>query len=768
MKKILSWSLALLILVSSILTVSAVTVSDNASLLFPEGSVSVSGNKITLLRHIQALAEGVPSDKEYLNYNDPIVFEDGTHIIDLNGFLLSTQMADYQPGFIIKSGANVTIENGTEVGCGIYGAVMVEEGATLTVNDGSIHIDGDFTNNGTVVLNNANIAGFITNYGNITINDGYYGWGFTIESGKAYINGGDFHGIAQFGGELYIKDCSTSSGTGGFYISPNAVKTELSGGSYDLYPSDDPEYPDIDGVILDIAVPTGTTVKEDYITQFVTKGYKAVYEGFEAQAVGEEAGETYYFVSYDSVYITPLPENYSDVMKKITTEEVWTVYADAPKNMEDAEFLLSAVAKSRVANSKYYVYAYCSSEPFNPNRATICIDNEYGYTIEQYVIDVEYKKPDAETQKLVNEKLEKMKDNKGEYKVYTLDDLYLVNYLASKTFEAIDFDTAINFSKEFIEDVGAGKFTFGIDARLGDGNWFYLFAGGHTIVLYDGRVYGTTQGGVSLKNVIYIPSDTADNSDAYIKAALKRITDYLGKDTDISIEVAGKFTDLGDDINYVKEQIDLSGAGDSYYTLTIGENSYDFVIAKSNKTENFEAPAYKGDDLFSKIKITTTDKSVPFDTAITVKEVKNDTIKKALGTDAYAAYDITLYSSSLGTNITKLENGVFTVSIPIPDGFDAENLAVYYITDDGKPEEHDLTDNDFTDGFVTFETNHFSTYALTEGKSDGAKAPEAPETDEMKSPNTGNTDNITVWMLLMMSLSLGFVSVAMLKKSKQN
>ena len=766
MKKILSWSLALLILVSSILTVSAVTVSDNASLLFPEGSVSVSGNKITLLRHIQALAEDVPSDKEYLNYNDPIVFEDGTHIIDLNGFLLSTQMADYAPGFIIKSGANVTIENGTEVGCGIYGAVMVEEGATLTVNDGSIHIDGDFTNNGTVVLNNANIAGFITNYGNITINDGYYGWGFTIESGKAYINGGDFHGIAQFGGELYIKDCSTSSGTGGFYISPNAVKTELSGGSYDLYPSDDPEYPDIDGVILDIAVPTGTTVKEDYITQFVTKGYKAVYEGFEAQAVGEEAGKTYYFVSYDSVYITPLPENYSDVMKKITTEEVWTVYADAPKNMEDAEFLLSAVAKSRVANSKYYVYAYCSSEPFNPNRATICIDNEYGYTIEQYVIDVEYKKPDAETQKLVNEKLEKMKDTKGEYKIYTLDDLYLVNYLASKTFEAIDFDTAINFSKEFIEDVGAGKFTFGIDARLGDGNWFYLFAGGHTIVLYDGRVYGTTQGGVSIKNVIYIPSDTADNNDAYIKAALKRITDYLGKDTDISIEVAGKFTDLGDDINYVKEQIDLSGAGDSYYTLTIGENSYDFVIAKSNKTENFEAPAYKGDDLFSKIKITTTDKSVPFDTAITVKEVKNDTIKKALGTDAYAAYDISLYSSSLGTNITKLENGVFTVSIPIPDGFDAEKLTAYYVADDGKTAEHKITITD--DGFAAFETDHFSTYALAEVKSDGTKAPESPEADEITSPNTGNTDNIAIWLLLMMSLSLGFVSVAMLKKSKQN
>lgn len=765
MKKILSFALALLILVSSFLTVSAVTVSDNASLLFPEGSVSVSGNKITLLRHIQALAEGVPSDKEYMDYNDPIVFEDGTHIIDLNGFLLSTQIADYAPGFIVKSGANVTIQNSTDIGCGIYGAVVVEEGATLTVGD--IHIDGDFTNNGTVVLNNTNIAGFITNYGNITINDGYYGWGITIESGKAYINGGDFHGIAQFGGELYIKDCSTSSGTGGFYVSPDAVKTELSGGSYDLYPSDDPEYPDTDGVILDIAVPTGTTVKEDYITKFVTKGYKAIYEGFEAQAVGEEEGMTYYTVFYDSLYISPLPENYSDIMKKITTEEVWTVYADAPKNMEDAEFLLSAVAKSRVANSKYYVYAYCSSEPFNPNRATICIDNEYGYTIEQYVIDVEYKKPDAETQKLVNEKLEAMKDKEGKYKIYTLDDLYLVNYLASKTFEEIDFDTAINFSKEFIEDVGAGKFSFGIDARLGDGDWFFSFAGGHTIVLYDGRVYGTTEGGVCIKNVIYIPKDTADNSDAYIKAALKRITDYLGKDTKVSIEVAGNLeADLGDDINHVKEQIDLSGAGDSYYTVTIGENSYEFVIAKSDKVENFETPAYKGDDLFSKIRIKTNDKSVPLDTTITVKEIKNDTIQKALGTEAYTAYDISLYSNSLGSNITKLTDGEFTVSIPIPDGFDKENLTVYYVADDGKTEEHELID--VADGFATFETNHFSTYALTEGKSDGTKAPEAPETDEMKSPNTGNTDNITVWLLLMMSLSLGFVSVAMLKKSKQN
>lgn len=764
MKKILSWSLALLILVSSILTVSAVTVSDNASLLFPEGSVSVSGNKITLLRHIQALAEDVPSDKEYLNYNDPIVFEDGTHIIELNSYTLSTQMADYVPGFIIKSGANVTIENDTEVGCGIYGAVMVEEGATLTVNN--IDIYGDFTTNGTVVLNNANIAGFITNYGNITINDGYYGWGITIESGKAYINGGDFHGIAQYGGELYIKDCSTSSGTGGFYVYPNAVKTELSGGRYDPYPSDDPEYPDTDAVILSIAVPTGTTVKEDYITKFVTKGYKAIYSGFKAQAVGEEAGLTYYDLFYNSVYITPLPENYSDIMKKITTEEVWTVYADAPQNMEDSEFLLSAVAKSRVANNKYQVYAYCNPEPFNPNRATISIWDEQGHLIEEQVIDVEYKKPDTETQKLVNEKLEKMKDNKGEYKIYTLDDLYLINYLASNTSEEIDLDTAINFSKELIKDVNGSKFTYGIDARLGDDGMFFSFAGGHTIVLYDGRVYGTTEGGISLKNVIYIPKDTADNSDAYIKAALKRITDYLGKDTDISIEVAGKYTDIDPgDFDHEAEEIDFTGAGDSFYTLTIGEREYTFVIAKSN---TLEVPSYYGEDLLGKIKIETTDASVPLDASPTITDVKNDTVKKALGTDAYAAYDITLYSSSLGANITKLENGVFTVSIPIPDGFDAENLAVYYITDDGKTEEHDLTDDDFTDGFATFETNHFSTYALTEGKSDGAKAPEAPETDKMKSPNTGNTDNITLWLLLMMSLSLGFVSVAMLKKSKHN
>ena len=431
-----------------------------------------------------------------------------------------------------------------------------------------------------------------------------------------------------------------------------------------------------------------------------------------------------------------------------------------------SEFLLSAVAKSRVANNKYQVYAYCNTEPFNPNRATIGIWDEQGNLIEEQVIDVEYKKPDAETQKLVNEKLEAMKDKEGKYKIYTLDDLYLINYLASNNFEGIDFDTAINFSKEFIQDVGGGKFTFGIDTRLGDGDWFYSFAGGHTIVLYNGRVYGTTEGGVSLKYVIYVPEDTANNSDAYIKAALKRITDYLGKDTDISIEVAGKFTDLGDDINYVKEQIDLSGAGNNYYTLTIGENSYDFVIAKSNKTENFEIPEYKGDDLFSKIRIKTNDKSVPLDTTITVKEIKNDTIQKALGTEAYTAYDISLYSNSLGSNITKLTDGEFTVSIPIPDGFDKENLTVYYVADDGKTEEHELID--VADGFATFNTNHFSTYALAEVKSDGTKAPESPEADEMTSPNTGNTVNIIVWMLLMMSLSLGFVSVAMLKKSKHN
>lgn len=760
MKKALSLLLVLLLLVSNITTISAFNITDDSqvSSLFPTDSVSVEGNKITLLKHIQAVAEGIENNGEYLDYNEPIVFESGTHIVELNGYLLSPSIMDDGYAFIVKSGANVTIQNTNFSACGIYGGIKVEEGGSLTIKAaqdcnisvGSSSENGcEIINEGTLVLDRVNSGwAALTSYGNLTINNCYFSWGLLISDGKAYINGGHFNGIAQEGGELYITDCNTASGVGGLFVATSFTKkTELSGGVYDCVVDelDETIYP---GLVFDVEVKSGETVSEDYIKGFIPEGYKAIYQGFKTTQIGKDEEYDYYSVSYDMVAIVPLPEKYSDVMKKITTSETWTVYAEAPKSVEDSDFLLSAIAKNRVKDNNYDVYAFCADQPFNPNIATIYIYDVKTNAEERYTVNIEYVKPDGETKTAVDEMVKKMKNfSTDEWKFYPLNDLYLVNYLATlDEGEETDDSVAINFSKQFIDEVGAGKFTFAIDARLGGGDLFEIVAGGHTVVMYDGKVYATTEGGIVYQYVMFIPNDTADNSEAYMSAVMKRITDYLGKDCGISMNVSGSLNEFGDDLKAVEKSLGITIAGDNYYTLKIGEREYDFVVSKSEDKSQFEAPKYIGSDLMGKIKIDTTDKSVPFDTKISVNEVKNDTIKNALGTDLYQAFDITLYSDSLGSKITKLDEGTFTVGFSIPSEFSAKDLTVFYIDDNGKIEEHEVT---VVNNFATFETDHFSTYALTVAKQTSNDTNIDSEKQETTTPpKTGDNSNIFLWTLL--------------------
>ena len=764
MKKFLGIMLVLALALSGVLITSAVTLTSSSDIAsqFPEGSVSVEGNTITLLRDINALAEGVEPDPEYLPYDEAIVFDGGTHVLDMNGHGLYTQMADYDYGFIVKNGANVTIQNSNDAFPSLGGSIMVEEGATLTLD--SLFVDGDFYNYGTATLNETGIGYFPTNSGTLTINGGYCNGGLYTDGGKVYINGGDFNGISQEGGELYITDCVTSSGTGGLYINGDlAEKTVISGGIYNpCYWEDEPDMY-TEAVMIGITAPAGTVFEADYIEQYVADGYRVICDGFEFRDVGidDATGNLNYCLFYRSVKVVPTPEKYSDVMKKITTTETWTVCADAPEDSGDSEFLLSAIAKSLVKDNQYEVWAYCNEEPFNPNRAMISLTDRNTGTEEIYYVDVKYTQPDAEIKKNVDAMVKRMKDaSTDEWKFYILDDLYLVNYAATVAKTGVDDPgTALNFAKEFLDDVGGGKFTFGIDTRLGSGGGiFYSEAGGHMIVMYDGDVYATTEGGVAYKFMLYVPADTANTPEAYMAAAQKRIDDYFGADSGISLAVGGLFSELDPELmEYAEEYIDFTNAGDSFYILKVGEIECPFVIAKSESAESFTEPSYKGGDLMSKIEITTTDKSVPLDTKVTVEEVKNDAIKNAVGTDTYAAYDITLYSDTLGANITKLDKGVFTVKLPIPAELADKDLTVFYVPDEGEPEEHAVITTD--DGYVIFDTDHFSTYVLTEVKAD---------TDSgLSSPQTADSSNMFLWSAAMVVAAAGFVAVMICDKRRK-
>lgn len=81
--------------------------------------------------------------------------------------------------------------------------------------------------------------------------------------------------------------------------------------------------------------------------------------------------------------------------------------------------------------------------------------------------------------------------------------------------------------------------------------------------------------------------------------------------------------------------------------------------------------------------------------------------------EKFYVYDITLHSGEAAVQ----PNGKVLVTLPIPADYNKDNLAVYYVADDGAKTELSCT----VDGdSVTFETDHFSTYVLAE------KTAEAP------------------------------------------
>ncbi|WP_400152880.1 hypothetical protein [Candidatus Methanarcanum hacksteinii] len=104
--------------------------------------------------------------------------------------------------------------------------------------------------------------------------------------------------------------------------------------------------------------------------------------------------------------------------------------------------------------------------------------------------------------------------------------------------------------------------------------------------------------------------------------------------------------------------------------------------------------------------------------------------------------DNVAYSISFGSN-RNFGNGTVTVTIPyvLAEGKDPNGLFVYYVAEDGTVEEIPCT---YSEGYVTFSTDHFSVYAVMyeEPPSDG-----------------GPSDSMTVFAVIGIVIAVGAVGM---------
>lgn len=107
---------------------------------------------------------------------------------------------------------------------------------------------------------------------------------------------------------------------------------------------------------------------------------------------------------------------------------------------------------------------------------------------------------------------------------------------------------------------------------------------------------------------------------------------------------------------------------------------------------------------------------LPLDTVLSVVKISDtktlDSIKNSIKVSGGSIEKFNLYNISLTSANTEIQpKGTVQLSIPVPEGFDSNKLAVYHIDDNGNVAKIDFT---IENGYIIFSTNSFSYYAIAQ------------------------------------------------------
>lgn len=405
-------------------------------------------------------------------------------------------------------------------------------------------------------------------------------------------------------------------------------------------------------------------------------------------------------------------EEYGEPFKKITSDGTLKINSVRPTNEAEADFFIGNYLSSFDTEDYYYGFDNCNEDYSTCLVVATSID---GTQLESHTLKFTYATVDENIASEVNKIISGMPENKN----YVVEDLEFINYVVVGGYNPYKFDinvqnAMVNYSSELRSYLKNGNITAKFDLRFGGGTPFSDGGGGALIFSYDNIVYGMMEDvGAEKKYLIYVPDETEDSTEAYIAAAQKRINDYL-KNDQVKITYAGKVSTDFDGLLF-ESIVDPSKRRDEYYTLTYNGIEFYLLIVKDSSKIKTEV-VHKTNDVTTNISISTTSSTVPLDTMIKVNEiVKTDSkyteIIETLKVKEALVYDLKLYSSSKGDYISKLDDGTFNVSIPLPDAMKDKQLMAYYVNDDKTVEEHEVI---VKDGYATFNTTHFSIYTIAE------------------------------------------------------
>lgn len=461
-------------------------------------------------------------------------------------------------------------------------------------------------------------------------------------------------------------------------------------------------------------------------------------------------------------------EKFSDRFIKLLTDGVFKFKTIKPTSYEHDFMLWNYV--DTFTTDKYYVYFSGCDEKYTKCEITI---DENGL-MERHIVKVSFEEEDKIIKNKVDNYIKKVDslkvDDGNGWKsfIFELIDLEMVNYYAttkSKDFNYEKMNELFPYSQTLKKISEGANYSYRYNVGMGSDEPFSSYVEGGVSVIYNNIHYGVIDNtGVIAKNVLYIPSDTEKTPEAFIKAALKKINDYL-PDLKVKITKSSTFeeyvfsngyeeyTDIED---YIEDFIDVKKTVGNVFVIDFGGFKVDFLIVADS--EKVIKPEFVANDIETNISVTSTSSSIPLDTKVEVEKLSSgseyEKIIKILDVEYNEMYDIKLYSSAKAEYITKLDNGKFEVKIPVSKQLKDKTLVAYYVDENNNIKEYDAPVT--KDGYAVFETDHFSIYTLAEKKiKDNTEIgtseviPEVPET----------FDGITSYTLI------GFISLICLLKT---
>lgn len=469
-----------------------------------------------------------------------------------------------------------------------------------------------------------------------------------------------------------------------------------------------------------------------------------------------------------------------DVFDKLLTDGKLVVHSVKPTSQDMAY----TIVYEYMMMDKYPNYYINWDNSFNKDftKCTIYYGNHQAGDLSKEV-EISYVY-DKDVKTVVDSLINKL----GDKDTFNLNEIELINYF----FNSSENSSMMDYSSELKKAIDYKNFN--VDVRMGDNHQFYTARGGNAVFSYNGTIYYvrpmTT---AQAKHVIYVDDNTTDVL-ASIKARLVKVfgTDFNVKEKDTVanflasekqkyIDMYNQYRDLQQryasadaytnammNEAYYNEDawyhfITNSNIYEKYYTLTINNKEFNFLASKDSSKINNNVNLITN-DVGSDITINTKTASVPFDTLIQVSKITSgteyDKIVKLLEVTNSEIFDLKLYSSSTGKNVTKLKDGTFEVKMPINEKLKGKDLIVYYVNENDKIEEHEVT---VKDGYAKFTTDHFSIYTLAEKKV-AEETPdntnidkEIPTGEKDETPKTGVIDIISYVLVVTFISAVGIV-----------